>query len=100
MLLENMNSLRKSKNLLLTISASIILILALIATPLPIPGTTLAIALSLTSLIITSPRAKKIIITIRIKAKWINKFLTLIETKLQNKMPKISKTLNSTNPDF
>jgi len=96
--LENMSSLKRSKNLLFTIIASVVLLLAIIATPLPVPGTTLAIALSLTSLIVTSPRAKKLIIKIRAKVKFINKFILFIETKLQNKFPKVYKTLNSTNP--
>ena len=98
MLLENMNSLKKSKNLLLTIIASVVLLLAIIATPLPIPGTTLAIALSLTSLIITSPRAKKLIIFLRTKVKFINKSLVFIEIKLAKKFPKVCKILCSTNP--
>jgi len=98
MLLENMSSLKKSKNLLFTIIASVILLLAIIATPLPIPGTTLAIALSLTSLIVTSPKAKKLIILLRIKVKFINKSLVFIETKLEKKFPKVCETLCSTNP--
>jgi hypothetical protein len=93
-----MSSLKRSKNLLFTIIASVVLLLAIIATPLPIPGTTLAIALSLTSLIITSPRAKKLIIKIRARIKFINKALVFIENKLQNKMPKVYSTINSTNP--
>ena len=98
--LENMSSLKKSKNLLFTIIASVVLLLAIIATPLPIPGTTLAIALSLTSLIITSPRAKKLITFLRTKIKLINKSLIFIENKLQNKMSKISNTIKSTNPNI
>jgi len=94
-----MSSLKKSKNLFLTIIASVVLLLAIIATPLPVPGTTLAIALSLTSLIITSPRAKKLITTLREKVKFINKSLVFIENKLEKKMPKVSQTINSTNPN-
>jgi len=100
MLLENMSSLKKSKNLFLTIIALAVLLLAIIATPLPVPGTTLAIALSLTSLIITSPRAKKIIILLRKKLKFINKSLVFIENKLEKKFPKVYKTLCSTNPNI
>ena len=100
MLLENMSSLKKSKNLLFTIIASVVLLLAIIATPLPVPGTTLAIALSLTSLIITSPRAKKLIILLRIKVKFINKSLLFIENKLEKKFPKVYETLCSTNPNI
>jgi hypothetical protein len=67
---------------------------------LPVPGTTLAIALSLTSLIITSPRAKKLIILLRKKLSFVNRSLSFIEIKLENKMPKVSNTIKSTNPKF
>jgi hypothetical protein len=100
MLLENTSSLKKSKNLILTVVALVVLLLAIIATPLPVPGTTLAIALSITSLIITSPRAKKLIILLRVKIKFINKSLVFIEEKLKNKMPKVSNTISSTNPNI
>jgi len=100
MLLENTSSLKKSKNLILTVVALVVLLLAIIATPLPVPGTTLAIALSIASLIITSPRAKKLIILLRVKIKFINKSLVFIEEKLKNKMPKVSNTISSTNPNI
>ena len=70
--MKSINFIIKSKNLLFTVIASTTLLLAIIATPLPIPGTTLVIALSLTSLIITSKAAKKVILFLRIKFNFIN----------------------------
>jgi len=87
------------KDLILTIIASIILIVSLIAMILPIPATSIVVALSLTSLTITSPRARKIISYLRSKLKFINKIFIFLEDKIGAKIPKVRTALILTKPN-
>ena len=87
------------KDLILTIIASIILIVSLIAMILPIPATSIAVALSLTSLTITSPRARRVISYLRSKLKFINKIFIFLEDKIGAKIPKVRTALILTKPN-
>ena len=87
------------KDLILTIIASIILIISLIAMVLPIPATSIVVALSLTSLTLTSPRARKIITYLRTKLKLIDKMFIFLEEKIGAKIPKVRTALILTNPN-
>jgi hypothetical protein len=86
------------KDLILTIIASIILILSLIAMILPIPATSIIIALSLTSLTITSPRARRTIFFLRDKVTIIHKMFVFLEDKIGERIPKVRNALIKTNP--
>jgi len=87
------------KDLILTIIATIILIISLIAMIFPIPATSVAVALSLTSLTITSPRARKIISFLRSKINIIDKIFIFLEEKIGAKIPKVRTALIITNPN-
>ena len=86
------------KDLILTIIASIILVLSLIAMILPIPATSIIVALSLTSLTITSPRARRTIFFLRDRVKIIHKIFVFLEEKVGAKIPKVKNALVKTNP--
>lgn len=86
------------KNLILTIIASIVLIVALVSMLTPIPGGTALIALSLTSLICTSPRARSFLQYIRVKSKYINKIFFTLEDKVGKRITFIGDALKKTQP--
>jgi hypothetical protein len=87
------------KNLVLTIIASFVLIVALISMLTPIPGGTLMIALSITSLTCTSPRARSIIQYMREKNNFINKMFFMLEDKVGSRITIIGDALKLTQPD-
>ena len=86
------------KNLFLTFSASFVLLLALISMLTPIPGGIFLIAISITSLTCTSPRARTIIQYIREKNNFMNQMFFLLEDKVGSRITIIGDALKLTRP--
>jgi len=76
--------------------ASIVLIIAMISMLTPIPGGTLMIALSLTSLTCTSPRARSFIRYVRERVVFINKMFFVLEEKVGTRITVIGDALKQT----
>ena len=87
------------KNLFLTIVALIALIVGIISMLTPLPGGTMLIALSLTSLTCTSPRARAIIRYTREKSILSNKIFLFLEDKVGNRISFIGDALKLTQPN-
>ncbi len=85
-------------NLVITIVASMTLLLGMISMVTPIPGGILIVAASLTALICTSPRARKVLQFLRIRIEWFNNMFLWMENKIGNRVAIISTALHQTRP--
>ena len=86
------------KNLFLTVVASIGLVVSIVLSITPIPGGAPLMALSLTSLTCTSPRARSCIRYFRERASIIDKIFFMLEDKIGSHIAFIGDALKLTRP--
>ena len=86
------------KNLFLTVVASIALVISIVLSVTPMPGGAPLMALSLTSLTCTSPRARSCIRYSREKVGIINKIFFILEDKIGSHITFIGDALKLTRP--
>ncbi|MFT5084369.1 MAG: hypothetical protein ACI9Y1_002424 [Lentisphaeria bacterium] len=86
-------------NLLLTVSASIVLLISLLSMLTPMPGGILLIALSLSVLMCTSPRARSSMGYTRARYRRFNTLIFWLEEKMGIRFVTLAEALKKTRPD-
>lgn len=84
--------------IILSLLASVLLLLGLISMVTPIPGGTIMIAVSLTTLICTSPRAQAFLRYLRSRIDTLNRIFNWLEEKVGKQIAFIGDALSRTRP--